>query len=215
MSPAPPKPARHLRALDGGASASEDDRCELIERLVREAQAGDEQAWTTLYRHTYDGLYRHIGYLVQDPSVAEDLTQESFARACSHLERFDGRSRFETWLHGIAINIVRTHWRGSGRRARAHHRLARHLAHAGPARTGNPELSHTRKQRAAALLEIVAALPPKLREAYVLVDLREIERTEAATLLGISVANVSVRASRARAKVREELTRRGWLELQP
>ena len=215
MSSAPPKPAPHLHALDGGASTSENTREELIQDIVERARGGDEQAWTTLYRHTYDGLYRHVGYLVQDPVVAEELTQECFARASLRLDRFDGRSRFETWLHGIAINIVRNHWRGSSRRERAHVRLFRYLQHTSSARAGDPELSHARKRRAEALLEIVSGLPPNLREAYVLLELRQLDRTEAATQLGISVANLSVRASRARAKVRAELDRRGMLEASP
>jgi RNA polymerase sigma-70 factor (ECF subfamily) len=217
------RPARHLRALAGDQDASEpaDEAAELSSAtdafavLVQEAAAGDGQAWSTLYRRTFDGVYRHIGYLVQDPIVAEDLAQETFARALSRLSSFDGRSLFETWLHGIAVNVVRTHWRGTGRRERAHARLARHLAGEGVSGPGNPELSHARKQRALALLEVVSELPPNLREAYVLLDLRELPREEVAAQLGITAANLSVRAARARARVREELARLGWVGKEP
>jgi RNA polymerase sigma-70 factor (ECF subfamily) len=220
----PGGPVRHLRALDGvtpgsgpegdteapGASVSD-----ALATLVKQAAAGDGQAWSTLYRRTFDGVYRHIGYLVQDPVLAEDLAQETFARALSRLASFDGRSLFETWLHGIAVNVVRTHWRGSGRRERAHDRLALHLANGVNPNPGNPELSHARKQRAAALLEVVRDLPPNLREAYVLLDLRELPREEVAAQLGITTANLSVRASRARAQVREELGKLGWINKEP
>lgn len=213
----PTKPARHLRAIDGREveTPTGDEPtpavADALAALVRRAQGGDDEAWTTLYRRTYNGLYRHVGYLVQDPVVAEDLAQESFARALCRLDRFDGRSCFETWLHGIGVNVVRTHWRGSGRRDRAHDRLARHLASETRPRADDPELSHVRKQRAAALLGVVRELPPKLREAYVLLELREVPREQAAEQLGITAANLSVRASRARAKVREELCKLGWI----
>jgi RNA polymerase sigma-70 factor (ECF subfamily) len=210
MKPSP-HPARHLRALETIETATPD----ALAALVTQAAAGDGQAWTTLYRRTFDGVYRHIGYLVQDPVIAEDLAQETFARALSRLASFDGRSMFETWLHGIAVNVVRAHWRGSGRRERAYDRLARHLANGHATNPGNPELSHARKQRAAALLEVVRELPPNLREAYVLLDLRELPREEVAAQLGITTANLSVRASRARARVRDELAKLGWVGKEP
>ena len=209
-----PHPVRHLRAIEDTESEGV-PRADALRVLVEQATAGDGQAWSTLYRRTFDGVYRHIGYLVQDPVIAEDLAQETFARALSRLSAFDGRSAFETWLHGIAINVVRAHWRGSGRRERAYDRLALHLAIRDPQNPGNPELSHARKQRASALLEIVRDLPPNLREAYVLLDLRELPREEVATQLGITTANLSVRASRARARVREELVRLGWINEEP
>lgn len=221
MKPSP-HPARHLRALEGASEGAlecttepndtiEPAPTDALAALVIQAAGGDGQAWATLYRRTFDGVYRHIGYLVQDPVAAEDLAQETFARALNRLASFDGRSMFETWLHGIAVNVVRAHWRGSGRRERAYDRLARHLANGDAPNPGNPELSHARKQRAAALLEVVRELPPNLREAYVLLDLRELPREEAAAQLGITTANLSVRASRARARVREELAKLGWV----
>ena len=208
------EPKRHLRAL---ADAPETERAsattDVLAGLAAAVQGGDGQAWSTLYRRTFDGLYRHVGYLVQDPVVAEDLTQEAFAIALRRIGSFDGQSKFETWLHGIGVNVVRTHWRSDQRRARAHDRLARHMAAVTRSdRGGDPELSHARRQRAAALLEVVQGLPTKLREAYVLVDLRELPRQEAAAQLGITPANLSVRASRARVRVREELAQLGWIE---
>lgn len=206
---APPKPARYLRALDAGERPRASSPEEHLAGLVLQAKRGDQEAWASLYRHTHNGLYRHLGYLLQDPAMAEELTQECFVRACSQLDKFDGRSRFETWLHGIGVNVVRNHWRGSERRDRAHKRLSRVLETTEP--VGNPELSHARKQRAAALLEVVAELPPKLREVYVLVDLRELPREEVAAQLDITLGNLSVRISRARAKVRESLQQLGWI----
>lgn len=213
----PSQPTRHLRALDRESPeppARESRSTDVLAPLVSQVQDGHSQAWSTLYRRTFDGLYRHVGYLVQDPVAAEDLTQEAFAIALRRINSFDGHSKFETWLHGIGVNVVRTHWRSDQRRARAHDRLARHLACAGRRDPGDPELSHARMQRAAALLEVVQELPTKLREAYVLMDLRELPREEAAAQLGITTANLSVRASRARARVREGLAELGWIEQQ-
>lgn len=202
----------HLRVIrsadEAGGEPGGDSE---IPALVERARQGDSAAWGVLYQRFFAGLYRHIGYLTQDPVAAEDLTQDTFARALSALDGFDARSSFETWLHGVGVNVVRNHWRGSGRRARGHSRFARQLAVA-PPRPGDPELSHARKQRAIALLEAVQDLPPKLREAYVLLELRGLARAEAAAQLRITPSNLSARASRARARVRDELVARGWIE---
>lgn len=201
---------RHLRPVQSDPSGPATD-AEVRHELVARAKAGDTGAWSRLYQDLFDGLYRHIGYLTHDPAIAEDLVQEAFARAFANLDRFDGRSSFETWLHGIGINVVRKHWRSNTRRERAYRRFEEHHAVRSGVRRSDPELSHARKQRANALLEALEALPPKLREAYVLMDLRQIPRDEAAAQLGISVGNLSVRTARARVRIRDELTRLGWM----
>ena len=201
---------RHLRPVESTATKPDAD-AKRRDDLVALAQAGDTDAWSRLYQELFDGLYRHIGYLTHDPVAAEDLVQEAFARAFSNLDRFDGRSSFETWLHGIGINVVRKHWRTNTRRERAYKRLEEHQELRSGMRRSDPELSHARKQRATALLDALESLPPKLREAYVLMDLRQIPREQAAAQLGITVGNLSVRTARARARIRDELTRLGWM----
>lgn len=206
MTVVEPKRPHLVPVPSADADASAPDRVDL---LVARARDGDTDAWARLYQEEFDGLYRHIGYLTHDPVVAEDLVQEAFARALANLRRFDGRSTFSTWLHGIAINVVRKHWRGSSRRDRAYKRLEQHVAIR--SRTGDPETSHLGKQRARVLLEVIETLPPKLREAYVLCDLRQLPRDQAAAQLSITPGNLSVRATRARARIRDELVRLGWL----
>lgn len=191
---------------DEGNEPTGPDRTDV---LVARAKGGDTDAWARLYQEEFDGLYRHVGYLTHDPVIAEDLVQEAFARALANLHRFDGRSSFSTWLHGIAINVVRKHWRGSSRQERAYKRLEQHVAIRST--SNDPEGSHMKKQRARVLLEVLETLPTKLREAYVLCDLRQLPREEAAAQLDITVGNLSVRATRARARIRDELVRLGWL----
>jgi RNA polymerase sigma-70 factor (ECF subfamily) len=209
------KTSRHLKAVGEGEAVAAEPRSQtaqqLVATLVNRAKAGDTQAWARLYQELFDGLYRHLGYLTHDAIVAEDLVQETFARAFASLDRFDQRSSFTTWLHGIGINVVRRWWRSNTRRDRAYRGLERHNRVNAEIRNPDPELSEVRKQRAAALLTTVEMLPPKLREAYVLLELRQLSREEAAAQLGITVGNLSVRATRARCKLRDELVRLGWI----
>jgi RNA polymerase sigma-70 factor (ECF subfamily) len=61
------------------------------------------------------------------------------------------------------------------------------------------------------LLAVLETLPETLREAFVLCDMQDMSTQEAAATLGLTPGNLRVRATRARARIREELVRLGWL----
>lgn len=180
------------------------------EALVARAQRGNLGAWSQLYQTHYDAIFRHVCYLTGDSVLAEDLVQEAFARAMTSAAGYDGRASFVTWLRGIALNVVRMHWR----RARTTDRVQgdlRQLQHVAPA-TGTPDQLHVQDQRMRIVYEILSTMPAHLREAFVLRELEGLATAEAAQQLGISAGNLAVRATRARQRIRKELARRGWLE---
>jgi RNA polymerase sigma-70 factor (ECF subfamily) len=195
----------HLRPVptEADAPAVEDE-------LVARARQGDGRAWARLYQRHFDRVYRDLFFQVEDATVAEELVQETFAKALVGLDRFDGRSSLLTWLRGIGQNLVRKHWRGRARRGRAYEGLA-NTYRAGPRTAPDPETSHLRDQRARVLSEALETLPASLREVFVMRDVQGLEVDDVAQRLEISAGNVRVRANRARAKLREELTRLGWL----
>lgn len=177
--------------------------------LVERARHGDMQAWSRLYQELFDPLYRRVRYLTGDPAVAEDLTQETFAKALVILPQFAGRSTFSTWLHGVAINVVRRHWRYERNTATAHARLTdrERLRPEGD----TPDKATIRQRKTEALYEVLRELPDNLREVFILRDLEGLSEKEIAEQLDISRNNAAVRASRARARVRAGLVDRGWL----
>jgi RNA polymerase sigma-70 factor (ECF subfamily) len=75
------------------------------ETLVVAALAGDETAFAVLVRRYQRRLTAFLGQLVGDTELARELTQETFIRAWSALERFDPKYRFSTWLFRIAHNL--------------------------------------------------------------------------------------------------------------
>lgn len=179
--------------------------------LVARALEGDVDAWSRLYEAHFDGLYRHLRYLSGDPSATEELVQETFALAFSAVSKFRGDAGFVTWLHGIGINVVRTHWRRAKKRGVLATRL-RMLTEALAEQAEPPDRGTLRRQRAAALYSALERLPDHLREAFVLRELEGLSPQEAAAQLGITPNNVNVRAARARTKLRkllEALERRG------
>ncbi|MFO0633242.1 MAG: RNA polymerase sigma factor [Nannocystaceae bacterium] len=182
------------------------------EMLVARALAGDERAWVRLYQRHFDRIFRDVAYLMGGAAGAEELVQETFAAALTGLRRYDARASFVTWLRGIAHNLVRRHWRTQSRRARAYDRLAEIAPPVGRARSGDPEDAHLQDRRAQVLRAVLEGVPSQLREAFLLSDVQGLAAAEVAERLSISVGNARVRASRARAMIRAELERLGWLE---
>ncbi|MDC0667836.1 RNA polymerase sigma factor [Nannocystis radixulma] len=180
--------------------------------LLARARGGDIDAWSQLYREHYDRVFRHLAYLTGDVQAAEDLVQETFASAFVSLKQFEGRSSLTGWLRGIALNLVRHRWRSLRRGDLAMDRLAAGSTELGVGADANPEGAHLRQRRAEVLLKVLETLPPQLREAFVLCDLQDMSAQAAGAELGISPGNVRVRATRARARIRAELVRLGWLE---
>ncbi len=182
-----------------------------LEHLVERAAIGDVDAWAEIYRGRFDAIYRYVRLLTGDSDVAEDLTQETFAKALTCLERFSGRSRFSTWLHGVALNVVRRHWRVT----RSSRRMMRSVADAvesAPTGGQRPDEGTLRRIRLQTLYAVLATAPQPLREAFLLRDVAGHSQREAAIILNVTENTVAIRASRARKLLRRELTRLGWLE---
>ncbi|MCB9565924.1 MAG: sigma-70 family RNA polymerase sigma factor [Myxococcales bacterium] len=143
---------------------------DLEARLIDRARRGDIQAWSRLYQEHFDRVFRHLHHLTGDRDLAEDLVQETFARAMVSIATFRGESRLSTWLGGIAINIVRGHWRRQKTAANANINL-RAIHEIAPPSGPAPEEATLRRTRAEVLYAILRELPESLREVFVLREL--------------------------------------------
>lgn len=204
-------PGSHLRPVPASAEASAAPPLPrpTTEQLVQRAKAGEMSAWSRLYQDHYERIYRHVRALTGDPNLGEELTQETFVQALLKIGSFDGRSALSTWLHGVAINVVRNHWRSQRSTAKAHARLevVRSLDVGGEA----PDGAVHHSQRVKALYAALELLPDHLRVAFVLRDLEGLSPEEAAEQVGISTGNLAVRATRARQRIRAQLVEWGVL----
>jgi RNA polymerase sigma-70 factor (ECF subfamily) len=73
---------------------------------VRRAQAGDESAFTEIYKEHKRRVFAICMKMVRDFSLAEDLTQDAFVLLHRNLASFRGDSAFTTWLHRLTVNVV-------------------------------------------------------------------------------------------------------------
>ncbi len=196
--------------LDRPAASAREQRAALEATLVERARAGRAEAWARLYEICFHEALREATYLLGNLSEAEDLVHEAFAVALAKIHTFEGRAGFGGWLRGILLNLARKTYRARGRRRRALERLREVRSRLAPPAGADVESDHLAKRRAEALLAVLETLPPVLREAFVLVDLRGVPPKEAAGLLGVRPGTLRVRASRARRRVRDGLAGLGW-----
>jgi RNA polymerase sigma-70 factor (ECF subfamily) len=200
-----PAPADDRASEPRTPAAGKPSTAELVER----AKLGEMSAWSRLYQDNFERIYRHVRALTGDPHVSEELVQETFVQALLRIASFDGRSAFSTWLHGVAINVVRNHWRSQKSTAKAHARLE--IVRAMEAPGDEPGVAVHRQQRVKALYAALETLPDPLRVAFVLRDLEGLSPEEAAARLEITPNNLAVRATRARQRIRKQLVAWGVL----
>lgn len=85
--------------------------------LVARARGGDPEAFRALVERHQHALYAFVRSRVEDPTEAEDVSQEVFVAAWRGLPGLAAPARFAAWLFGIARRQVRDHRRGAARRS--------------------------------------------------------------------------------------------------
>lgn len=171
--------------------------------LVRSARAGDAAAFEQLVRRHLRAAYSVALAVTNDPSDAEDVTQDAFIAALERLEECKDPDRFSGWL----LRIVRNRALNL-RRAQAV-RTARPLVEAVDARsTASPEQDASRALLREDLTAALGELTETQRQVVLLHDLEGYRHREIGDLLGISEGASRFHLSTARAALRGLLTER-------
>ena len=160
--------------------------------LALAAGRGDQQALTDLVRTTQHDVLRFLGTLAAAGDV-EDLAQETYLRAVRALPDFAGLSTVRTWLFSIARRVAADHVRRAVRRPRP----ATGPGWESCAERADPH-GRPRFEERHALDELVRALAPDRREAFVLTQVAGLSYAEAAEICGCPVGTIRSRVARAR-----------------
>jgi RNA polymerase sigma-70 factor (ECF subfamily) len=183
--------------------------------LVSAAKSGDAIAFVALSARHSEMVLRRTYRIVKNWEDAEDVLQESFMKAFVHLNAFEERSSFSSWLTRIAINSALMLLR----KKRGHLEISTDAMDDefgvwnrwGPRdSTESPESRCARREREELLKGAIRGLPPLLREVVQLSHLEDRSMQEIAQFLGISVPAVKSRLARARSALRISLASRNW-----
>lgn len=189
--------------------ATRDPDLEVLEAF----RAGDPGAFDLLVERHQTRVHRLCVRLLGDRDAALDAAQESFVKAWRALPRFQGASRFSTWLTRITINQCRNELRKRG--TVKHTRplslddtvpgtdVARVAALAGDTPSPMQQLRGT--EVADAFAEALDALEPESREVLMLKEVEALSYETMAEVLDVPVGTVRSRLHRARAEIRRRM----------
>jgi RNA polymerase sigma-70 factor, ECF subfamily len=152
----------------------------------------------------FPSLYNHAHWLTRNPSEAEDLVQETFAKALRAFDSFQPDTNFKAWIFRILHNTFLTTRTGIA--------AARTVflednpdtldtTASGP----TPEDILLRLDNQATLQAALEQLPPQLREVLLLCDVEEMKYKDIALILDAPIGTVMSRISRARRTLRQLL----------
>lgn len=154
---------------------------------------------------------------IRDESLAEDAVQDALLAALASRQPFEGRSALRTWLIGILNHKIQDVFRRESRYVRHHEQdsddrdapaqqtLHEAIAALEAADEFDPANEVARRRMRDALIREVEALPPTLREVFMLQAIEGLPTEEVCRRLGITEANCWVRLHRARKRLSERM----------
>jgi RNA polymerase sigma-70 factor (ECF subfamily) len=174
------------------------------EEIIARVCAGETAQFEELMRRYNQRVYRVARAIVKNESDAEDVMQQAYLNAFTHLGQFAQRAKFSTWLTRIVIHEAL----GRRRRARPGEQTSEseddamsRIESAGP----SPERQAYASELKRLVEESVDALPDSYRAVFMLREIEGLSTAETAEGLDLGEEAVKTRLHRARAIVRREL----------
>ena len=178
------------------------------EALIQQVLNGNTALFELLMRRHNERVYRTARAIVRDEGEAEDVMQQAYVNAFTHLRQFNGSARFSTWLTRITINEALARVRRQGRyqefddeSTNAEPFMVQHPAE-------NPEREAFTHELRRLLEGAIDSLPDGTREVFMLREVEGLSTLEVATCLQVSEDVVKTRLSRGRATLRRLLFER-------
>ena len=191
--------------------------------IIARAKAGDHEAFRVLVERYQGRAYRLALRIMGDEELAQDVVQEAFLKAYGSLGRFEGRSKFYTWLYRLVFNLcidTKRRDRSLGQVEWSEEQaldVAPEAAAAGIGDPGGatPSRELERKELRELMTRAIEALPEDARRTLVLREIDGLSYAEIAQSLGVPKGTVMSRLHYARRRVRAALVEAGAVDLAP
>ncbi len=179
--------------------------------LVALAREGNQDALSTLYEKTYNGVFYTIKSMIKDEDTVLDLLQDTYVKAFTHLDRFQGDTKFSPWVRQIGANTARDYLKK--KKPMLFTDLAGGEEPDGPVEerfvdsdTGNlPDEVLDRAETTRLVREIIDALPEDQRAVIGMYYYQEMPVKDIAAALGASESAVKSRLLYGRRKIEAQV----------
>jgi len=196
-------------------STPKGERLELEARgdreLVHAARAGDTTAFDSLFYRYRDGLFRLGFAITKDPSAAEEIVVDTFARAHRAIERLEPDDSLRPWLYRVAVNLSYNRRPRKGVTFSSLDDGTDDIAGDGE----SPSDAAERAERRRVVLECVDTLGAKHKVVVVLHYLNGLNLAEIAEIVEVPVGTVKSRLHYALRKLRVQLSAHPGLDFEP
>jgi RNA polymerase sigma-70 factor (ECF subfamily) len=178
-----------------------------VDRVIERCLEGDQAAWEQVVRQHWRKVFNVAYKFVGKHDEAEDLTQEIFLKIFRSLHTFDRRANFQTWLISVSRNLCIDHYRSVRKERETIDRDVDAGDLSPVSRELGPYASLEHDDRRALLRRALDELPPALRSAVLLRDIRELSYQEIAEQLGLPEGTVKSRINRGRLELARQIRR--------
>lgn len=179
----------------------------IVKGWVKRAQKGDIGSYQHIYEAFAHKILNFIYRMVNSPEEAEDLTQETFIAVYKKLGALKDVDKFEPWLFRIARNFAYQRYRTRVPPSvpidvpDVDGRLGAQLVDT----RKNPDEAFQTQELEDVISNVIAELPEKYREVFVLSAMQHLSYQQIADVVGRSLASVKTDIHRARLEVRESV----------
>lgn len=179
----------------------------VLKTWIQRAQKGDVGSYQNIYDSFARKVLNFVYRMVHSLEEAEDLTQETFVAVYQKLGTLQDSDKFEAWLFRIARNFIYQRYR---KRAPAA------VSIDAPSEDGrlmtelvdgrkNPDEEYQTQELENVITKVIADLPEKYREVFVLSALQHLSYEQIANIVGRSISSVKTDIHRARLEVRDSV----------
>jgi len=179
------------------------------EELVERVRQGDRLAFELLMRRNNRRVYRAVRAVLRDGADVEEVMQQTYTLAFSHLEQFQGNARWSTWVCRIAFNEALARVRQRGRFVSIDADAAESgVAEGWRAPAPDPERQARARELGRLVEETIDGMPDIYRSVMIFREIEGLTTLETAEILAVEENVVKTRLHRARALLRDGIERR-------
>ena len=173
--------------------------------ILERSSKGDLEAFRILVNYHQNYVFAIAFKIVCDEDDAKDIVQESFIRVWKHIDKYDFRIKFTTWLYRITVNLCFDKLKMRKRKRRIFSGNLESFNQSPAVVSPDIETETVNRDLRMKIESISEGLTPKQKIVFTLRDLQEMSLKEIAQIIGISINSVKTNLHYARKNIRRNL----------